>query len=116
MPAEMGTALSHWPYLWYQQLPTRVHWTVDAVANGLQQLWQRTLLHITLHVTSCDLPSLCVCLQITDDSEMAMCLLQGLMGSDASGPLPLDAIASCYINWLHSPPFDIGGHHEVAYK
>jgi ADP-ribosylglycohydrolase len=50
------------------------------------------------------------CLQITDDSEMAMCLLQGLLESDASGPLPLDDIASWYIRWLHSPPFDIGEH------
>lgn len=60
----------------------------------------------------------CVCQQITDDSEMAMCLLQGLLESDASGPLPLDAIASWYICWLHSPPFDIGGHPgcEVAFK
>lgn len=55
--------------------------------------------------------SLCtarVCLQITDDSELAMCLLRGLLGAPASSLLPLDAIAHWFAEWLHSPPFDIG--------
>jgi hypothetical protein len=47
--------------------------------------------------------------QITDDSEMAMCLLHGLKETAASGSLPLNAIAQMYIKSLDSPPFDIGG-------
>lgn len=53
-------------------------------------------------------------MQITDDSEMAMCLLHGLKEAAASGPLPLDAIEHVFIKWLDSPPFDIGGHAQRA--
>ena len=46
--------------------------------------------------------------QVTDDSEMAMCLMQGL--AQGQPPLlPLDAIAARYAAWYHSDPFDIGG-------
>eukprot|EP00775_Hariotina_reticulata_P002837 gene2837-3130_t len=46
--------------------------------------------------------------QVTDDSEMALCLMQALMHHPASTVAPLDDIAAMYIRWLNSPPFDIG--------
>ena len=50
--------------------------------------------------------------QITDDSELAMCLMQGLINSNIDSPeLPTinqDKIAEQYSNWMKSPPFDIG--------
>ena len=44
--------------------------------------------------------------QITDDSELSICLLRGL--SDANGVMDLDRIARNYQQWVKSPPFDIG--------
>lgn len=46
--------------------------------------------------------------QITDDSELALCLAQALKHHPASGPIPLDDIAVWYGKWLNSLPFDIG--------
>ena len=46
--------------------------------------------------------------QITDDSELALCLGGALAGADPSAPVPLDAVAFWYGRWLDSPPFDIG--------
>lgn len=43
--------------------------------------------------------------QITDDSEMAMCLLQGLRDSRT---LDLDNIQAFLGQWFQSKPFDIG--------
>jgi len=45
--------------------------------------------------------------QVTNDSELAMCLAQGL--ADGSGVLNLNKIASWYGKWVESKPFDIGG-------
>ena len=44
--------------------------------------------------------------QITDDSELAICLLYGLL--DGKGIFSLDKIAYYYFKWITSPPFDIG--------
>jgi ADP-ribosyl-[dinitrogen reductase] hydrolase len=49
--------------------------------------------------------------QVTDDSEMAMCLLWGLtrMEKRTGGcEVDMDAIASMYKEWIKSEPFDIG--------
>jgi ADP-ribosylglycohydrolase len=52
--------------------------------------------------------------QVTDDSEMAMHMLKGLMCYDAKKPLKeqinaiLLSIANEYVEWLCSNPFDIG--------
>jgi len=44
--------------------------------------------------------------QITDDSELAICLARGLLEDPSS--LNLDNIALYYKHWINSPPFDIG--------
>eukprot|EP00347_Sterkiella_histriomuscorum_P003232 403365085 len=44
--------------------------------------------------------------QITDDSEMAMCLFQAL--SNGYGKMNLDDMAGMYKQWVDSNPFDIG--------
>ncbi len=45
--------------------------------------------------------------QVTDDSEMALCLLRGL--EQAAAPsLPEEAIARAYADWYITGPFDIG--------
>ncbi len=44
--------------------------------------------------------------QITDDSEMAMCLLHA--ANEDPNHLNLNKIAEYFAKWLHSPPFDIG--------
>lgn len=52
--------------------------------------------------------------QITDDSEMAMCLMWALVEAndgkkdDQERELNADTIAKWYANWIHSRPFDIG--------
>ena len=48
--------------------------------------------------------------QVTDDSEMALCLLRGLETS-APPALPEEAIARAYADWYNSRPFDIGALH-----
>ena len=45
--------------------------------------------------------------QVTDDSEMALCLLRGLE-QGAPPALPEEAIATGYADWYNSGPFDIG--------
>ncbi len=44
--------------------------------------------------------------QITDDSELALCLGYGLLRSTKK--LSLDNISAQYAHWFKSPPFDIG--------
>lgn len=44
--------------------------------------------------------------QVTDDSELAMCMLRGLLAGE--GKLNMDAIADYYCQWVASHPFDIG--------
>jgi len=44
--------------------------------------------------------------QVTDDSELAMCMMQGLLAGQ--GKLDMDAIADHYCQWVASGPFDIG--------
>jgi len=50
--------------------------------------------------------------QITDDSELEIAILNGLVRSDTFGSdihhYPLDLIAEEYIFWINSYPFDIG--------
>ena len=49
--------------------------------------------------------------QITDDSELAMCLLHGLINGNEGQEEPVldvDAIATMYAHWIKSNPFDIG--------
>lgn len=43
--------------------------------------------------------------QITDDGELTLCLARGLLHG---GDDPLENIAGFYLDWLESPPFDIG--------
>jgi ADP-ribosylglycohydrolase len=60
--------------------------------------------------------------QVTDDSEMAMHMLKGLMCYDARKPLVeqintiLISIANEYVEWLYSNPFDIGSTCKTALK
>lgn len=44
--------------------------------------------------------------QVTDDSELALCLAQGLISGN--GDLHLDHIAAKYRDWIQSCPFDVG--------
>ena len=44
--------------------------------------------------------------QVTDDSELAICLLNGLV--EGNGLFSLEKIALNYQKWMLSPPFDIG--------
>lgn len=46
--------------------------------------------------------------QFTDDSEMEICLLQGLIDSKNVKYFPIEEIAAKYIEWYSSEPFDIG--------
>ena len=62
--------------------------------------------------------------QITDDSELALCLLKGLNESTRSKSkknedvvsIQLDSVVTYYRNWLISPPFDIGKNTKGALK
>ncbi len=49
------------------------------------------------------------CLQITDDSEMALCLARGLRTATPPA-FPAAAVADQYVNWAEGPPppFDMG--------
>ena len=54
--------------------------------------------------------------QITDDSEMAMGLMQGLIESNVDRTHPMDdkvmninKVGAAYCDWLNSNPYDIGG-------
>jgi len=44
--------------------------------------------------------------QVTDDSELAMCLMRGLLAGN--GKLDMDAVALYYGRWVGTGPFDIG--------
>ena len=46
----------------------------------------------------------------TDDSELAMCLMQGIVNSNkqSRGILVGDEIAKMYLEWMCSDPFDMG--------
>ena len=49
--------------------------------------------------------------QITDDSELAMCIMQGLINSNKKHNKPVfdvDKVAEKYALWVMSHPFDIG--------
>lgn len=46
--------------------------------------------------------------QITDDSEMEICLLSALIEGKDDEYFPLERIAEKYIEWYNSEPFDIG--------
>lgn len=47
--------------------------------------------------------------QPTDDTEMAMCLMWGLVKScENENPLDFDKIAVEYARWLKSKPFNLG--------
>ena len=45
--------------------------------------------------------------QITDDSELALCLAQGLATSKPPN-FPKEAVAQKYADWKRTGPFDIG--------
>ena len=45
--------------------------------------------------------------QITDDSEMALCLMRGILNSN-DGELNQDKLGIEYLRWYRSNPFDIG--------
>ena len=44
--------------------------------------------------------------QVTDDSELAMCLLRAL--DEGNGKLDMNVHCKWYGNWMESRPFDIG--------
>ena len=50
--------------------------------------------------------------QVTDDSELAMCLMHGLLDNEQNiqlkNTLNMNLIAKRYKDWMNSPPFDIG--------
>ena len=52
--------------------------------------------------------------QITDDSEMALCILWGLVAANESSvpgdtmTFDINQISNCYALWLQSQPYDIG--------
>ena len=46
--------------------------------------------------------------QYTDDSEMEICLLMGLIDGKQEEYFPIEHIAKRYIHWFKSEPFDIG--------
>ena len=46
--------------------------------------------------------------QYTDDSEMEICLLMGLIDGKEEEYFPIEHIAKRYIEWFKSEPFDIG--------
>jgi ADP-ribosyl-[dinitrogen reductase] hydrolase len=50
--------------------------------------------------------------QITDDSELALCLAHGL--AEGNGDLDINKIVQHYFNWMKSPPFDIGNTTKCA--
>lgn len=52
--------------------------------------------------------------QFTDDSEMELCLLQGLLNGKNSPFFPVEEIATQYIEWFKSSPFDIGNTTQMA--
>jgi ADP-ribosylglycohydrolase len=52
--------------------------------------------------------------QFTDDSEMEICLLQGLINGKNEDAFPVEKIAQEYINWYKSKPFDIGNATSMA--
>jgi len=52
--------------------------------------------------------------QVTDDSELALCLAEGLVRG--KGVLDLDRIGEMYHKWYLSPPFDIGITTRTAFK
>lgn len=46
--------------------------------------------------------------QFADDTELALCLADGLRGAGPGGPFPADAVAARY-RLQESRPFDVGG-------
>lgn len=56
--------------------------------------------------------------QVTDDSEMAHCLMQAIIESNEQGQeekvFNADVVAKWYGKWVHSDPFDIGNATESA--
>lgn len=59
--------------------------------------------------------------QITDDSELAICLMSGIIkgcraaGEEGKGPvLDMDAVGRKYGGWIASKPFDIGNATKAA--
>lgn len=51
--------------------------------------------------------------QVTDDSELALCLALGLL--DGGSEFSLDAIANRYQSWISSSPFDVGRATQSAF-
>ena len=51
--------------------------------------------------------------QITDDSELAMCLLNSLTDQSA---FDSEIVAQHYFEWLKSPPFDISKSLSTAFS
>ena len=52
--------------------------------------------------------------QFTDDSEMEICLLQGLIDGKNEEVFPVEKIAKEYIKWYKSNPFDVGNTTRMA--
>lgn len=72
-----------------------------------------SLLHKTLEMPGGG-PYLLGVGQVTDDSELAMCMMRGLI--EGTGEMNLDKIADYYGRWLKDRPFDIGNTTRAAFK
>lgn len=46
--------------------------------------------------------------QVTDDSELAMCLMTGLVNMEPN-IMDIEQVCKYYKAWIQSGPFDIGG-------
>ena len=46
--------------------------------------------------------------QGTDDSELTIALMNGLIDSGKQGDMNIDCIAKRYVEWFKSDPFEIG--------
>ena len=49
--------------------------------------------------------------QITDDSELAMCMMHAYVENESNiqnGKVDMNKVAKRYGDWIASPPFDIG--------
>lgn len=85
-------------------------WCADAAGARLEfrkTRYSQTDASNAMHFTGESTTDVCIG-QITDDSELEIALLSGIMESYGDGYFPLDRIAEKYIEWFRSEPFDIG--------
>jgi ADP-ribosyl-[dinitrogen reductase] hydrolase len=54
--------------------------------------------------------------QVTDDTELALSLANGLLGHHPQEGFPQEAVSEQYYGWLRSAPFDVGGTCRAAFS